>query len=164
MQHTVGKISTKVIILLHNSPQSKVCTKSYTPLKLQECEFQEFRDSQLGSPETKWHLDVGPMAKHKEYYKGEGGGFPQIWAMVSFVSPCLFVHQKCSNLQHALINLLFSLCDVLPSPLLDPNWIQKNHIVKLFGIWGTLLASSTKRGRRACWSFGIRLGGGTSFT
>jgi len=29
------------------------------------------------------------MAMHKEYYKGEGGGFPQVQAMVSFVSSCL---------------------------------------------------------------------------
>jgi hypothetical protein len=31
-----------------------------------------------GSLETKSHLDVGPMGSHKVYYKGEGGGFPQI--------------------------------------------------------------------------------------
>jgi hypothetical protein len=43
----------------------------------------------LGSPETKWHLGDGPMVKHKVYYKGEGGGFPQVQAMVSFVSSCL---------------------------------------------------------------------------
>jgi hypothetical protein len=34
-----------------------------------------FGNSQLGSPKTKWHLDVAPMANHIEYYKGEGGGF-----------------------------------------------------------------------------------------
>jgi hypothetical protein len=43
----------------------------------------------LGSPGTKCHLGVGPMAKHKVYYKGEGGGFPQVQAMVNFVSPSL---------------------------------------------------------------------------
>ncbi len=31
---------------------------------------------QLGSPRTKWHLGVGPVARHRKYYKGEGGGFP----------------------------------------------------------------------------------------
>jgi hypothetical protein len=31
-----------------------------------------------GSLGTKWHLGVGPVAKHREYYKGEGGGFPQV--------------------------------------------------------------------------------------
>jgi hypothetical protein len=30
----------------------------------------------LGSPETKCHLDVGFIERHKVYYKGEGGGFP----------------------------------------------------------------------------------------
>jgi hypothetical protein len=29
------------------------------------------------------------MERHKVYYKGEGGGFPQIRAMVSLVSPNL---------------------------------------------------------------------------
>jgi hypothetical protein len=43
----------------------------------------------LGSPETKSHLDVGLMERHKLYYKGEGGGFPQVWAMVSLVSPSM---------------------------------------------------------------------------
>jgi hypothetical protein len=52
---------------------------------------------QLGSPRTKWHLNVGPMAKHKEYYKGEGGGFLQVRAMVSLVNPCLPVARPCTK-------------------------------------------------------------------
>jgi len=32
----------------------------------------------LGSPWTKNHLDVGPVERCKVYYKGEGGGFPQV--------------------------------------------------------------------------------------
>ncbi len=41
---------------------------------------------------TKCHLDVGPMEKHKVYYKGEGGGFPQVWVVVSLVSlSCLWL-------------------------------------------------------------------------
>jgi len=43
----------------------------------------------LGSPGTKSHLDVGLMERHIVYYKGEGGGFPQVWAVVSLVSPSL---------------------------------------------------------------------------
>jgi hypothetical protein len=43
----------------------------------------------LGSPGTKCHLGVGPMAKHRVYYKREGGGFPQVWAVVSLVSSSL---------------------------------------------------------------------------
>jgi len=42
----------------------------------------------FGSPETKCHLDVGLVEKHKVYYKGEGGGFPQVQA-VSLMSPSL---------------------------------------------------------------------------
>jgi hypothetical protein len=42
----------------------------------------------LGSPGTKSHLDVAPVERHRVYYKGEGGGFPQLRAMVSFVCPC----------------------------------------------------------------------------
>jgi hypothetical protein len=39
------------------------------------------------SPKTKCHLDVGFMERHKVYYKGEGGGFPQVRVVVSLVSP-----------------------------------------------------------------------------
>ncbi len=31
------------------------------------------------------------MERHKVYYKGEGGGLPQVWAVVIFVSLNLFV-------------------------------------------------------------------------
>jgi len=41
----------------------------------------------LWSPRTKSHLDVGLMKRHIVYYKGEGGGFPQVQAVVSLVSP-----------------------------------------------------------------------------
>jgi hypothetical protein len=67
---------------------------------------------QLGSLEIKWHLGIGLMTKHKDYYKGEGGGFSHVWTMVSLVSPCLpmahSMHQKCFN--YVLTNLLFGLC------------------------------------------------------
>jgi hypothetical protein len=35
----------------------------------------------------KWHLGVGFVAMPKVYYKGEGGGFPQVHAMVSLMNP-----------------------------------------------------------------------------
>jgi hypothetical protein len=31
------------------------------------------------------------MAKHRVYYKGEGGGFPQVQAVVNLMSPNLLV-------------------------------------------------------------------------
>jgi hypothetical protein len=58
----------------------------------------------LGGPGTKCHLDVGLVERHKVYYKGEGGGCPQVWAVVSLVSlNCLWlvlapkVLQLCTN-------------------------------------------------------------------
>ncbi len=42
-----------------------------------------------GSPRTKCHFSGGPMARHRKYYKGEGGGFPQVQAVLSLASPNL---------------------------------------------------------------------------
>jgi len=40
----------------------------------------------FGTLGTKWYLGAGPMAKHKIYYMGEGGDFPQIEAMMNFAN------------------------------------------------------------------------------
>jgi hypothetical protein len=40
----------------------------------------------LGSPGTKCHLDVALVERCRIYYKGEGGGFPQVWAVLNLVS------------------------------------------------------------------------------
>ncbi len=45
----------------------------------------------LGNPGTKCHLDVGLVERHRVYYKGEGGGFPQVQAVASLVSLSLLV-------------------------------------------------------------------------
>jgi hypothetical protein len=37
------------------------------------------------------------MANRKKYYKGEGGGFPQIQAMVSLISPCMDMIHPCNK-------------------------------------------------------------------
>ncbi len=41
-----------------------------------------------GVPREKSHLDVGSVASHRVYYNGEGGGFPQVQAVVSLMCPC----------------------------------------------------------------------------
>jgi len=40
----------------------------------------------LGSPWKKCHLNVAPTRSCREYYMGEGGGFPQVRVVVSQVS------------------------------------------------------------------------------
>jgi hypothetical protein len=42
----------------------------------------------LGSPGKNSHFDVTSVESCRIYYKGEGGGFPQVRAMVSLVCPC----------------------------------------------------------------------------
>jgi hypothetical protein len=73
---------------------------------LQSCGKPSCRDfgSPAGVPEGKSHLDVGPVERSKVYYKGEGGGFPQVRAVVSLVCPCCLwlvltpkVLQLCTN-------------------------------------------------------------------
>jgi hypothetical protein len=43
----------------------------------------------FGTLKKKCHLDVGLMERRKIYYKGEGGGFPQVWVVMNLVSPNL---------------------------------------------------------------------------
>jgi hypothetical protein len=57
----------------------------------------------FGSLGTKCHLDVGLMERHIVYYKGEGGGFPQVRAVVSLVSlSLLMVRPSTKNAQTML--------------------------------------------------------------
>ncbi len=61
----------------------------------------------LGNPRTKRHLDVGLVESHRVYYKGEGGGFPQIRAVVNLVNPNLFVvHPSTKNAQLCINQLV----------------------------------------------------------
>jgi len=59
---------------------------------------------QLGRLGTKWHLGASPVAKHKKYYKGEGGGFLKSepwWVLWIYVCPWFVrapkVLQLCTN-------------------------------------------------------------------
>jgi hypothetical protein len=54
--------------------------------------------------ETKWHLNVGPVTRHKVYYKGEGGGFPQVQAILNLVSLWLPVARPCTKVLQLHIN------------------------------------------------------------
>ncbi len=83
--HTVGKLLTKAITLLGIASRSEVCSQSYGAPKSQPAQFW---DSHSGVSGEKSHLDVGSMANHRVYIRGEGGGFPQVRAVVNLVCPC----------------------------------------------------------------------------
>jgi len=55
---------------------------------LQSCKSPNFGNfgTRIWEPKKKCHLDVGHTERHKVYYKGEGGDFPQVQVVVSFVS------------------------------------------------------------------------------
>jgi hypothetical protein len=59
--------------------------KKFCALKVARVAIVGILGLPLGNPRTKSHLDVAPVEKRKVYYKGEGGGFPQIRTVVSLV-------------------------------------------------------------------------------
>ncbi len=88
VRHTVGKLLTRATTLLQTASQFEVFSQSYGAPKSWESELVRFRDSHLGVPGEKSHLDVGPVERCRVYYKGEGGGFPQVRAVVSLMCSC----------------------------------------------------------------------------
>ncbi len=88
VRHTVGKLLTRATTLLQTASRSEVYSQSYGAPKSRESLLARFRDSHSGVSREKSHLDVGPVERSRVYYKGEGGGFPQVQAMVSLVCPC----------------------------------------------------------------------------
>ncbi len=78
---------------------------------LQSCRslnFENFRTLNLGVPRQN-DIWVQALWLGKEnIIRGKVMPSPQVQTVVSLVSLCLFVHQKCSI--NALINLLFGLC------------------------------------------------------
>ncbi len=88
VRHTVGKLLTRATTLLQTASRSEVYSQSYGAPKSRESLLARFRDSHSGVSREKSHLDVGPVERCRIYYKGEGGGFPQVQAMVSLVCPC----------------------------------------------------------------------------
>jgi hypothetical protein len=99
MRHTVEKLWTRATTFFQAASRSKVCSQSYGAPKSRESLLARFQ-----VPGEKSHLDVGSVASHIVYYKGEGGGFPQVRAVVSPVCPCCpwlvlapKVFQLCTN-------------------------------------------------------------------
>ncbi len=77
-----------------------LCNREFARPKFRESSRDNFetpfRESQEFVP-----LDVASMANCREYYMGEGGGFPQVRAVVSLVCPSargLFQHPRVSQM------------------------------------------------------------------
>jgi hypothetical protein len=84
----------------------KLCT-----LKVAEVLVIAISGLPLGSTRTKSHLDVVPMKRCKVYYKGEGDGFPQVRAVVSFVCPgCSWLVLAPNVIQLCTNHLVLVLC------------------------------------------------------
>ncbi len=68
----------------------------------------------LGSLETKNHSDVGAVERHQVYYMEESGGFPQVRAVVTLMSPGLPVARPSTKgaPESELTNLLVGLMQV----------------------------------------------------
>jgi len=63
------------------------------------------------SPRTKSHLNVGLMERHRVYYKWEGGGFPQVQAVMSLVNPnCSWLVLAPKMLKLCINHLVLVLC------------------------------------------------------
>ncbi len=58
------------------------------------------------NPGTKCHLDVGLVERHRVYYKGEGGGFLQVWAVVNLVTLSLPMAHPNTKSLHLCTNQL----------------------------------------------------------
>jgi len=86
--HIVGKVSTRTTTLLWIASRSEVCSQSYGGSKVAKVPFGAISGLPFGSPGKNSHLDVASMESCRVYYKGEGGGFPQVRAVMSLVCPC----------------------------------------------------------------------------
>ncbi len=85
MQHTVGKLSMRLQLCFkpHFNPTSK--REVMGPQSRRSPNFGNFR-TPTWEFRDKMPFGCGLVEKHKVYYKGEGGGFPKVQAVVSLVS------------------------------------------------------------------------------
>jgi hypothetical protein len=98
VRHGVEKISTRATSLVQTLLRSDLAVGSYKRPKSRDSSRNSFgiiSGLQLGSPGKKSHLDVVPEMWRREYYIGEGGGFPRVRAVV-----CLVVQSARGLSQH----------------------------------------------------------------
>jgi hypothetical protein len=80
------------------------CNRRFAHKIMKPQSRESFNSRNSGSPETKCHLDVGLMERHRVYYKREGGGFPKSepwWVLLVWSCPWLVLTPKvlklCTN-------------------------------------------------------------------
>ncbi len=74
--------------MVQTSLRSDFVVGSYELSKSRDSNWDNFgtiSGLQLGSPGKKSHLDVASVERCREYYMGEGGGFPRVRAVVNLV-------------------------------------------------------------------------------
>jgi hypothetical protein len=64
---------------------------------------ETFSGLHFGSPNKMCHSDVASAASRREYYMGEGGGFPRVRAVVSLVCP-----SACGKSQHQRVSRMLN--------------------------------------------------------
>ncbi len=89
VRHTVGNSRQRLQFFFKPHLNWRSTQKVMGPQSCGSPNFGNFKTPTWESQDKKNHLDVGLMERHRVYYKGEGGGFPQIWAMMSLMSPNL---------------------------------------------------------------------------
>jgi hypothetical protein len=81
-------MTTRATSLVQTSLRSDFIVESYDLPKSRDStqdSFGTILGLQLGSPGNLCHLDVVPETWRREYYMGEGGGFPRVRAVVCLV-------------------------------------------------------------------------------
>jgi hypothetical protein len=96
MPHIIGNSSTRVTILLQISPQSEVYKKIWASKVMEVPILRIFGLPTLGSWD-KMTFGCSPVINKKEYYKGEGGGFPQVWVVVNLMTSYVLVICLCTK-------------------------------------------------------------------
>ncbi len=102
VRYVIEKISTRATTSVQTSLRSKVRARSYDLSKSWESKTGTLgwiSGLQLGSPGKKSHLGVGVAERRKVYYMGDGGGIPQVRAVV-----CLVVQSARGLSQHPRVS------------------------------------------------------------
>jgi len=109
-----------------------LCTREILAFKVPGLQPGTNSGLPLRSPGKNGQLDATSAASCRVYYKGEGGGFPQVRAVVSLVCPC------CP-------------CDALPSHGVIPSWRSPKVKLRNQDLVARSRPPTLERGRGSSW-------------